>query len=38
MLINLINDDIKLDEKQSINLVEIIEQASLSEPQINSDT
>ena len=34
-LINLINDEIKLDEKQSINLVDIINKASLSEQQIN---
>ena len=34
-LIELINDEIKLEEKQSINLVEIKNQASLSEPQSN---
>ena len=30
--------DLKLDKKQSINLVEILDQASLSELQIKSDT
>ena len=34
-MFKLINDEIKLDEKQSIYLVEIINQASLSEPQTN---
>ena len=34
-LISLIRDEIKLDEKQSINLVEIINNAALSEQNIN---
>ena len=31
-LINLISDEIKLDQEQQINLIDIIDQASLSEP------
>ena len=37
-LLDLINDKIKLDKKQQINLVDIIDQASLNEPPTKDET